>query len=187
MRRDTHQREKTAHCAELSRCGMTAAFGPPVRPPGWRTGRVDEGVMQVSRPKPQRVGSLVEACSHVPCGTVAPLSSLGPGPPRQFSCHFSRSSVLCDNTQKKRGMPLPSLLHATDNRANAHGAGKPLWSRPMKRMLFNATQQEELRVAIVDGQKLIESTSKPPGANSVKAIFTRESLPASSPRSKPVS
>ena len=26
----------------------------------------------------------------------------------------------------------------------------------MKRMLFNATQQEELRVAIVDGQKLVE-------------------------------
>src|SRR5260364_249271 len=26
----------------------------------------------------------------------------------------------------------------------------------MKRMLFNATQQEELRVAIVDGQKLID-------------------------------
>ena len=34
----------------------------------------------------------------------------------------------------------------------------------MKRMLFNATQSEELRVAIVDGQKLIdldiESASK---------------------------
>ena len=34
----------------------------------------------------------------------------------------------------------------------------------MKRMLFNATQAEELRVAIVDGQKLvdldIESASK---------------------------
>ena len=34
----------------------------------------------------------------------------------------------------------------------------------MKRMLFNATQAEELRVAIVDGQKLIdldiESTAK---------------------------
>ena len=26
----------------------------------------------------------------------------------------------------------------------------------MKRMLFNATQPEELRVAIVDGQKLID-------------------------------
>ena len=26
----------------------------------------------------------------------------------------------------------------------------------MKRMLFNATQAEELRVAIVDGQKLID-------------------------------
>ena len=26
----------------------------------------------------------------------------------------------------------------------------------MKRMLFNATQSEELRVAIVDGQKLVD-------------------------------
>ena len=26
----------------------------------------------------------------------------------------------------------------------------------MKRMLFNTTQQEELRVAIIDGQKLID-------------------------------
>ena len=29
-------------------------------------------------------------------------------------------------------------------------------SLSMKRMLFNATQAEELRVAIVDGQKLID-------------------------------
>jgi hypothetical protein len=29
-------------------------------------------------------------------------------------------------------------------------------SQNMKRMLFNATQAEELRVAIVDGQKLID-------------------------------
>jgi Ribonuclease G/E len=40
----------------------------------------------------------------------------------------------------------------------------------MKRMLFNATQQEELRVAIVDGQKL-------PDVNNVKAISTKVSLP----------
>ena len=31
----------------------------------------------------------------------------------------------------------------------------------MKRMLINATQAEELRVAIVDGQKLSTSTSRP--------------------------
>jgi Ribonuclease G/E len=29
----------------------------------------------------------------------------------------------------------------------------------MKRMLFNATQAEELRVAIVDGQKLVDRKS----------------------------
>ena len=48
----------------------------------------------------------------------------------------------------------------------------------MKRMLFNATQAEELRVAIVDGQKLIdldiESASKEQRKSNIyKAIITR--------------
>lgn len=48
----------------------------------------------------------------------------------------------------------------------------------MKRMLFNATQQEELRVAIVDGQKLIdidiESNSRElHKSNIYKAVITR--------------
>ena len=48
----------------------------------------------------------------------------------------------------------------------------------MKRMLFNATQQEELRVAIVDGQKLvdldIESSSKEQKKSNIyKGIITR--------------
>lgn len=48
----------------------------------------------------------------------------------------------------------------------------------MKRMLFNATQQEELRVAIVDGQKLIdidiESTARElHKSNIYKAVITR--------------
>ncbi|MDP2253234.1 MAG: S1 RNA-binding domain-containing protein, partial [Thiobacillus sp.] len=48
----------------------------------------------------------------------------------------------------------------------------------MKRMLFNATQAEELRVAIVDGQKLvdldIESASKEQRKGNVyKGIVTR--------------
>src|SRR5262245_59101212 len=48
----------------------------------------------------------------------------------------------------------------------------------MKRMLFNATQAEELRVAIVDGQKLIdldiESASKEQRKSNIyKAIVTR--------------
>ncbi len=48
----------------------------------------------------------------------------------------------------------------------------------MKRMLFNATQQEELRVAIVDGQKLIdldiESASKEQRKGNIyKGIITR--------------
>ena len=58
----------------------------------------------------------------------------------------------------------------------------------MKRMLFNATQAEELRVAIVDGQKLvdldIESASKEQRKSNIyKAVITRvepSSRPASS-------
>lgn len=48
----------------------------------------------------------------------------------------------------------------------------------MKRMLFNATQQEELRVAIVDGQKLIDIDIEATGreqrkSNIYKGIITR--------------
>ncbi len=48
----------------------------------------------------------------------------------------------------------------------------------MKRMLFNATQQEELRVAIVDGQKLIDIDIETAGreqrkSNIYKGIITR--------------
>ncbi len=48
----------------------------------------------------------------------------------------------------------------------------------MKRMLFNATQQEELRVAIVDGQKLIDLDIESVGkehnkSNIYKAVITR--------------
>lgn len=62
----------------------------------------------------------------------------------------------------------------------------------MKRMLFNATQQEELRVAIVDGQKLIDIDIETAGreqrkSNIYKGVITRiePSLkPASSPMAK---
>ena len=48
----------------------------------------------------------------------------------------------------------------------------------MKRMLINATQQEELRVALVDGQKLYDLDIESPGheqkkANIYKGIITR--------------
>src|SRR5262249_1511778 len=50
--------------------------------------------------------------------------------------------------------------------------------QPMKRMLFNATQAEELRVAIVDGQKLIDLDIETAGkeqrkGNIYKGIITR--------------
>ena len=48
----------------------------------------------------------------------------------------------------------------------------------MKRMLFNATQAEELRVAIVDGQKLIDLDIESAGkeqrkSNIYKGVITR--------------
>ena len=48
----------------------------------------------------------------------------------------------------------------------------------MKRMLFNATQAEELRVAIVDGQKLVDldiesATKEQRKGNIYKAVVTR--------------
>ena len=48
----------------------------------------------------------------------------------------------------------------------------------MKRMLFNATQPEELRVAIVDGQKLIDLDIESPARNNARATYTKESSPA---------
>lgn len=45
----------------------------------------------------------------------------------------------------------------------------------MKRMLFNATHAEELRVAIVDGQRLIDLDIETAGREQKKAISTRVS------------
>ncbi len=54
----------------------------------------------------------------------------------------------------------------------------------MKRMLFNATQPEELRVAIVDGQKLIDLDIESAARNSAKVTFTKGLLPVWSPVSR---
>ena len=43
----------------------------------------------------------------------------------------------------------------------------------MKRMLINATQAEELRVALVDGQKLYDLDIESPGHEQKKQIFTK--------------
>lgn len=43
----------------------------------------------------------------------------------------------------------------------------------MKRMLFNATQAEELRVAIVDGQTLLDLDIETLAKNNAKATFTQ--------------
>ena len=46
----------------------------------------------------------------------------------------------------------------------------------MKRMLINATQKEELRVALVDGQRLLTWTLKAQDTNKKKRISTKEQL-----------
>src|SRR5580698_9392901 len=43
------------------------------------------------------------------------------------------------------------------------------WQRQMKRMLVNATQQEELRVALVDGQKLYDLSIEIPSREQKKS------------------
>lgn len=48
----------------------------------------------------------------------------------------------------------------------------------MKRMLINATQQEELRVALVDGQRLYDLDIESPGHEQKKRTFTKAKSPA---------
>lgn len=43
----------------------------------------------------------------------------------------------------------------------------------MKRMLINATQKEELRVALVDGQRLFDLDIESPGHEQKKPTFTK--------------
>lgn len=43
----------------------------------------------------------------------------------------------------------------------------------MKRMLINATQKEELRVALVDGQRLFDLDIESPGHEQKKQTFTK--------------
>jgi hypothetical protein len=57
----------------------------------------------------------------------------------------------------------------------------------MKRMLINATQQEELRVALVDGQKLYDLSIEIPSKEQRRPTSTKAGSPASSPRSRPAS
>ena len=50
----------------------------------------------------------------------------------------------------------------------------------MKRMLINATQQEEMRVALVDGQRLYDLDIESPGhEQKKKPTFTRVKSPVS--------
>ena len=54
----------------------------------------------------------------------------------------------------------------------------------MKRMLVNATQTEELRVALVDGQKLYDLSIEIPSREQKKANVYKVASPASSRASR---
>ena len=57
----------------------------------------------------------------------------------------------------------------------------------MKRMLVNATQQEELRVALVDGQKLYDLSVELPSREQKKANVYKGRIARIEPCSKPAS
>lgn len=51
----------------------------------------------------------------------------------------------------------------------------------MKRMLINATQQEEMRVALVDGQHLFDLDIENVATKQKKRIFIKVKSPVSNP------
>src|ERR1700734_3687154 len=55
------------------------------------------------------------------------------------------------------------------------------WQRQMKRMLVNATQQEELRVALVDGQKLYDLSIGIPSREQKKANIYKARISRAEP------
>jgi len=55
----------------------------------------------------------------------------------------------------------------------------------MKRMLINATHPEELRVALVDGQRLFDLDIESSSREQKKPTSIKAALPASSPALRP--
>src|SRR4029077_15465095 len=113
---------------------------------------------------------------------TSPLSRPTPLLPQQASTSLSfRRSYRC-----VRGRlcprPPPDSVRPRESRglrfAPPHARPDLRREKTMKRMLFNATQAEELRVAIVDGQKLIDldiesATKEQRKSNIYKAVITR--------------
>ena len=80
-------------------------------------------------------------------------------------------SFLVHLCSRLRALPAAALWRAARNRVRAEGV-------QMKRMLINATQPEERRLAIVDGQKLMDFETEIEGreqrkGNIYKAVVTR--------------
>ena len=115
--------------------------------------RDPRGPQDADRTNPSRT-ALAQPAAH-----AARITCLRPRPPSL-------------NAQRRE--PFAALLLLPPACPAAHCA----LGKPMKRMLFNATQAEELRVAIVDGQKLvdldIESAAKEQRKSNIyKAVITR--------------
>src|SRR3546814_19956683 len=72
----------------------------------------------------------------------------------------------------------PAFRVPAHDRASAQGTN-------MKRMLINATQAEELRVAIVDGQTLYDIDIEPPSKEQKKSNINKGRLPRPKPSPEP--
>src|SRR5690606_30711937 len=116
--------------------------------------------------------------AHASVAPTRPTEAARPGTGYAISLLFSPvpgRSRLCDAAIPAILPPIaiPCVLQPTA--VTTHGTGVRF---AMKRMLFNATQQEELRVAIVDGQKLIDIDIETTGreqrkSNIYKGVITR--------------
>jgi hypothetical protein len=98
--------------------------------------------------------------------------------PRAYASTQSFESKFSGNSTSLRSSVQVSIA--------PRGHVKLMKDASMKRMLINATQAEERRWPLSTDKNSSTTKSKSKGANSARAISTRPSSPASSPRWKPV-
>ncbi len=173
-------------CGELARRHRRISHDPGPRPPpvatlARRDPRMARRPPHHTKPpaptKHERAPHRGRRDAQHPCSFRAPVRYRRREPPlacaRCFLVNAAYIRPPAGHAAPSRSPPLPRRRHP---RAGlSRGPGRE--SR-MKRMLFNATQAEELRVAIVDGQKLvdldIESAAKEQRKSNIyKGIITR--------------
>src|SRR5690606_2333218 len=110
---------------------------------------------------------------HVPCGAQASLQGFcaAAGPKRfdmETSAPAARRGVQRWKQPGSPGARAPAAGHIQAKRPGVPRA-RAREERNMKRMLINATQAEELRVAIVDGQNLYDIDIEQPSKEQKKS------------------